>query len=119
VTSPGELYVQLEEEGLAGPEVELSCRMNQLYGNRSETGMILEDPEVGMSCCVNEGCEWYSADVCDNTDAGKLVVKYVDYGSIVTVVRQHVKQLVDALCELASMAIQCCLDGAHQVGEKG
>ena len=48
--SPGELHVQLEEEGVAGPEVELSCTMNKLYDSLSETEMILEDP--GMGCRV-------------------------------------------------------------------
>ena len=43
--------------------------------------MILDDPEVVIPCCVNEGSERYRAVVCDNTDAAKLVVRYVDYGS--------------------------------------
>ena len=109
VISPVELYVQLEEEGVADPGVELSCTINKLYGSLSETEMILEDPEVGISCCVNEGCQWYKSVVCDNTDAGKLVVKYVDNGSIVTIDRQRLKQLDDALCRLTPLAIQCCL----------
>ena len=74
--------MQRENEGVADPEVELSCRIIQLYGSLSETEMILEEPEVGMPCCVNEGSEWYRAIVCDNTDAAKLVVRYVDYGSM-------------------------------------
>ncbi|KAI0226655.1 hypothetical protein LSAT2_022885 [Lamellibrachia satsuma] len=81
--------------------------------------MILEDSEVGMLCCVNEGCEWYRAIICDNTDATKLFIKYVDYSSIVTIDRQRVKLLLDALCELAPLAVQCYLAGAHQVDEKG
>ena len=100
----GESYVQLEEEGVADPEVELHHMMNKLYGSLSETEMILEDPEVGMPCCVYEGCKWYRATVCDNTKAGKLVIKYVNYRSTVTID----KQLVDVLYELVPMAIQCC-----------
>ena len=50
---------------------------------------------------------------------GKLVVKYVDHGSIVTIDKQREKQLVHVLCELAPMAIQCCLTGELQLDEKG
>ena len=60
-------------------------------------------PRDGMSCCVNEGRESYRAVVCDNTDIGKLV------SSITTIDMKRAKQLVDALCELALMALHCCL----------
>ena len=59
--------------------------------------MFLEKPLVRMPCYVNEGCDWYRAVVCDNTDAGKRVVKYVDYDSILTIDRQRVKELDYAL----------------------
>ena len=110
--------MQLEEEGVADPGVELRYMVDELYGSLSETELILKDLEVGMLCCVKEGCGWVIAVVCDNTNAGKLVVKSVDYGGTATIDRQNVKQLDGPLCRLAPLAIQCCFPGVHQTDEK-
>ena len=37
VISPGELYVQLEGEEAADPEIGLSCTIHKLYGSLDET----------------------------------------------------------------------------------
>ena len=96
VISPGELYVQREEEGVVDPEVKLRYTINKLHGSLSETEMILEDPEFGMPCCVNEGYEGTKT------------------SSVTTLT-----QLVDAMCRLAPLAIQCCLAGVYQNDVKG
>ena len=92
---------------VAGPEVELRCKIYELYFSMSEAEMILRYP-VGMPCYVKEGCGWYRA--------GKLVIQYVDYGGTATIDRQNVKQIDRALCKLV---IQCCLAGVRQTYEKG
>ena len=40
--------------------------------------LTVTTPRLGCRV-VKEGCGWYRAVVCDNTDASQLVVKSVDY----------------------------------------
>ena len=110
LVSPGAFWLQLaaSEEALAL----LSNRLEAVYDSSEVEGLVLKEPETGMSCCArfSEDQCWYRGVVRSVSPTGCLV-HFVDYGNSETVASADVKFLKPEFLDLPVQAIRCSLAG--------
>ena len=108
IESPDEFYIQISSDNQE--LIELTEKIEQLYGAASLADMKLDTAEVGMPCCAlySEDGAWYRAIIRD-IQATQANVQFVDYGNSGQVDVSTLKVLSEELMGVAQMSLQCRL----------
>lgn len=80
------------------------------------TAPSLGKPEIGMACAVRfkNHSEWYRAEIV-NLDGSHALTRFVDYGIIVTVEANELKEIGSEFLIIPKQAVPCCLLGFESI----
>nr|XP_034972622.1 RING finger protein 17 [Zootoca vivipara] len=117
ITSPGDFYIQLVEEG---PEfAAFLSKVEEVYKNDNRVGLEILCPVQGQPCIAKfeEDGVWYRAQVVGLPGHQEVEVKYVDFGNTAKINVKDMRKIKDEFLALPAKAIRCKL--AHIIPNKG
>ena len=114
---PAEMQLLLTER--TEEQEQLTERITSMYNKLSENELRLDNPEVGMLCCVHFSGKWFRGEIISISADGTASVKLVDCGTHEKIPISELKSLKDELLQPPVFVLESSLANIHPNSEDG
>ena len=114
---PAEMQLLLTER--TEEQEQLTESITSMYNKLSENELRLDNPEVGMLCCVHFSEKWYRGEIISISADGTASVKLVDCGTHEKIPISELRSLKDELLQPPVFVLESSLANIHPSAEDG
>ena len=114
---PAEMQLLLTER--IEEQEQLTESITSMYNNLSENELKLDNPDVGMLCCVHFSEKWFRGEIISISADGTATVKLVDCGTNEKIPISELKSLKEELLETPVFVLESSLANIHPSSEDG
>ena len=114
---PAEMQLLLTER--IEEQEQLTESITSMYNALSENELKLDNPEVGMLCCVHFSEKWFRGEIISISADGTATVKLVDCGTNEKIPISELKSLKDELLQTPVFVLESSLANIHPSSEDG
>lgn len=114
---PAEMQLLLTER--TEEREQLTESITSMYNNLSENELRLDNPEVGMLCCVHFSEKWFRGEIISISADGTASVKLVDCGTHEKIPISELRSLKDELLQTPVFVLESSLANIHPSSEDG
>ena len=114
---PAEMQLLLTER--IGEKEQLTESITSMYNNLGENELKLDNPDVGMLCCVHFSEKWFRGEIISISVDDTATVKLVDCGTHEKIPISELKSLKDELLQTPVFILESTLANIHPSSEDG
>jgi len=114
---PAEMQLLLTER--TEEQEQLTESITSMYNALSENELKLDNPEVGMLCCVHFSEKWFRGEIISISVDGTATVKLVDCGTHEKIPISDLKSLKDEFLQTPVFVLESSLANIHPSSEDG